>query len=83
MTISLNDDPEALLVLPPLDDHIEDKIILLRASRFDLPMPTGTTAERGAFWDQLISELPAYVHWLLNDFEIPSVTWFARGIIPI
>ncbi len=72
VTITLNDDPEALLVLPPLDDHIEDKIIILRASRFDLPMSTKTTEERCRFWDALISEIPAFLHWLLNHYELPE-----------
>jgi len=54
VTITLNDEPEALLVLPPLDEHIADKIILLRASRFTLPMPTDTTELRGKFWQTLV-----------------------------
>jgi len=72
VTITLNDDPEALLVLPPLDDHIEDKIILLRASRFDLPMPTGTSEERRKFQDTLLGEIPAFLHFLLHDYELPK-----------
>ena len=32
LSISLNDDPEALLVLPPLDEHLADKIILLKGN---------------------------------------------------
>lgn len=72
VTISVNDDPEALMVLPPLDEHVADKITLLRASRFDMPMPTGTTEEKEAFWNAMVAELPAFIHWLLNVFEIPE-----------
>lgn len=72
VTISVNDEPEALLVLPPLDDHVADKIILLRASRFDMPMPTGTTEEKDAFWQAMVAELPAFIDWLLNVYEIPG-----------
>ncbi|MFT5470268.1 MAG: hypothetical protein ACI8UO_005395 [Verrucomicrobiales bacterium] len=70
VSISLNDDAEALQVLPPLDDHIADKIILLRASRFDLPMETHTPELREAFGAKLRSELPAFIYWLLHEFEI-------------
>lgn len=70
VSITLNDDAEALQVLPPLDEHIADKIILLRASRFDLPMETHTPELREAFWEKLKSEIPAFIHWLLNEFEI-------------
>ncbi|CAN5842935.1 hypothetical protein BH11VER1_BH11VER1_22950 [soil metagenome] len=72
VSISLNDDPEALLVLPPLDEHIADKIILLRASCFDLPMPTDNTELKDKFWQTLIAEIPHYLHWLINEFVIPD-----------
>jgi hypothetical protein len=69
LTITLNDEPEALLVLPPLDDHVADKIILLRASRFPLPAPTETHEERTEFWNKITSEIPAFLHYLLNEYE--------------
>ena len=72
VTITLNDDPEAMMVLPPLDEHIEDKIILLRASRFDFPMPVATNAERTAFRKQLVREIPAFLHFLLHEWDIPD-----------
>lgn len=72
VSITLNDDAEAMMVLPPLDEHVQDKIILLRGSRFDFPMPMSTSAEQEAAWEQLKAEVPAYSHWLLNDFQIPA-----------
>lgn len=72
VSITLNDDAEAMMVLPPLDEHVQDKITLLRGSRFDFPMPMGTTAEQEAAWEQLKAEVPAYSHWLLNEFQIPD-----------
>jgi hypothetical protein len=72
VSITLNDDPEAMMVLPPLDEHVADKIILLRGSVFDFPMPMGTPAEQEAAWGQLRSEVPAYSHWLLNEYMIPD-----------
>ena len=71
LSISLNHDPEALMVLPPLDDHIADKIIILRASRFDLPMDTGTLETRAQFWQTLQDELPAFRHFL-RHLRVPS-----------
>ena len=40
VTISLNDEPEDLLVLPPLDDGIRDKLILLAITDGPPPRPT-------------------------------------------
>ncbi|MEM7478380.1 MAG: hypothetical protein AAF483_25640, partial [Planctomycetota bacterium] len=71
VTITLNDDPDSLQILPPFDDNIEDKIILLRASRFEMPMETHTTKLRKMFWKQLVSEIPAFLHWLIHDYQIP------------
>lgn len=72
LTISLNDEPERLLVLPPLADDVRDKIILLRASRFPFPMPVRTLAERQAFRDTLTGELPHFVDFLLHAEAMPE-----------
>ena len=72
VTITLNDCPEAMMVLPPLDQHIADKIILLRASTFTWPRPMATTSDRTGFHDLIISEIPAYLHWLLHEWQIPQ-----------
>ncbi len=81
VTISLNDDPESLKVLPPLDVNIEDKIILLRASRCPMPMPTNTTEETEAFWNALVADIPAYLRWLFEDFTIPEAKADPRYIV--
>jgi hypothetical protein len=72
ISITLNDDPEAMMVLPPLDQHIADKIILLRASAFQFPLPMHSTAERSAAFEQYMAEIPAYLHWLLHEWQIPE-----------
>jgi hypothetical protein len=64
LSISLNDEQENLMVLPPLDEHIMDKMIILRCQRNKMPMPTATPEQRKAFWQQLVDELPAYLDWL-------------------
>ncbi len=81
LTLTLNDEPEALLVLPPLDEHVADKILLLRASRFPLPMPTTTKDERAAFWKYLIGELPAFLHFLLHEYQVPDGFSDARYVV--
>jgi hypothetical protein len=72
ITITLNDDPESLLVLPPLNEDFADKLILLRASRFDFPQPITSTTEKERFERKLYSEIPAFLNWLLNAHQIPE-----------
>lgn len=71
VTITVNDEPENLMVLPPLDDSLADKLQLLRAFKCPMPMPTNTDEERATFWARLISELPAFVHFL-TTWTIPA-----------
>lgn len=69
LSITLNDEPENLMVLPPLDESLEDKVILLHAVW--QPLPTNTLAERKAFREKLTSELPAFIDWL-ESWKIPQ-----------
>jgi hypothetical protein len=71
LTISVNDEPENLMVLPPMDVSIEDKIILLKAVRKPMPWPTETDEQRGKFWAALMAQLPAFLDFLLS-WEIPT-----------
>ncbi|MCX6878703.1 MAG: hypothetical protein NTW21_33555 [Verrucomicrobia bacterium] len=72
ITISVNDDPESLMILPPLNEDIADKIILLRASRFEFPEPASTGDERARFASIIRDGLPAFIHWLLHSYKIPA-----------
>ncbi|QYM80694.1 hypothetical protein K0B96_08875 [Horticoccus luteus] len=71
VTITVNDEPENLMVLPPFDDSVADKIILLRANKRPMPMPTATYEERKAFMATLTAELPAFCHFL-SAYAIPA-----------
>lgn len=71
-TISINDDPDKMRVLPLLTPDMKDKVSLFLISPHALPLPTNTLAERAAFRDAIASELGAYAWWLLNVFEIPE-----------
>jgi len=77
MSMSLNDDPERLLVLPPLDDDVRDKIIILRVAKCEMPMPTSSEEEKELFWRTLVNELPAFLHHLEN-WTIPAEIADAR-----
>ena len=66
LTISLNEEPEDLQVLPPIDDSIVDKITLFKVEKKMMPMRTETNEEREAFWEKLGSELPAFVYFIMN-----------------
>ncbi|MBS0657907.1 MAG: ATP-binding protein [Verrucomicrobia bacterium] len=71
VVVTLNDEPEALGVLPPLNEDIHDKLILLRAQRAEMPMPTDTPERRAAFGRALREEMPAFLHYLAAS-EIPA-----------
>jgi hypothetical protein len=71
LSISLNDEPENLMILPPMDESITDKLMLLKVHHARMPMPTDTTDGRTAFWAALMAELPAFVAHLLS-WQIPD-----------
>jgi hypothetical protein len=50
---------------------MEDKLMLFRIGRPSKPFPTNTMAERKAYWNKLVSEIPAFLAFL-SDFQIPA-----------
>ena len=71
LSISVNEEPEHLMVLPPLDDSVKDKIILLQAFKKPMPMAAETDVEKEAFWNQLQQEIPAFLDYL-QHWQIPD-----------
>ena len=71
LSISLNDDEESLLVLPPIKDDVADKLILLRCMRSPSGFPTGTPELREEYWQRLMAELPAFIDYL-TKWPIPE-----------
>ncbi len=71
VSITVNNEPENLMVLPPLDESLLDKLMLFRAYRRPMPMPTDTNEERAEFLGTLHRELPAFVDFL-TGWRIPS-----------
>jgi hypothetical protein len=57
-----NDEPESLQVLPPIDDGLKDKILLLHCEKGKMPMPSATPAQRADFMDQLKADIPGLLH---------------------
>src|SRR5437763_4761724 len=75
ISLRVNDEPEAMMVLPPMSDSeqdsLSDKLFLLRARKVEMPMPTAEQHELEAFWNTLVSQLPAFINFLLN-WQIPE-----------
>ena len=68
MSISLNDEPENLQVLPPLDPSLMDKLIILRCVRHPLPWP-GPEIE--VLREIIDTELSAFAHYL-DGLTVPE-----------
>jgi hypothetical protein len=64
-TVSLNDEDENIRTLPPMDESIEDKVMLFKCNFVHLPLPSGEAIEAA-----IASELPGYVHHLLSEHQI-------------
>jgi hypothetical protein len=76
--VCCNETPENLSVIPPLEDGIEDKVILLRVSRIKTPMPAEKVDEKLAFAAAIRTELPAFIHYL-ESFTVPAILSDSRS----
>jgi hypothetical protein len=67
ITVSVNDEPENVAVVPPMDASIADKIFLFRCT------PVKLGADRKAIWDKVQEEVPLIRTWLLRNFlKVPK-----------
>lgn len=71
ITLSVNDEPENLMILPPLDVSLSDKITLLRCR------PAELSSDRAKNWKALAGELPALA-WRLERWSIPHALRCSR-----
>ena len=71
LSISVNDEAENLVMLPPLEDSIEDKIMLLKVDQAIMPMKSDSPKSRVEFWDGVRAEIPHFLHFIEN-YEIPE-----------
>jgi hypothetical protein len=72
LSISVNDSDEHLMVLPPMDQSLMDKIHLFRVYYNATPSNTWDDGEYQKWPEIIRSELPGYLHYLLNEFNIPA-----------
>lgn len=66
LSVSVNRENENLQIVPPLNASLADKVTLLDCDRADLGNDTPKTVAACR------AELPAFLWWLLNEFEIPK-----------
>ena len=68
MSLSVNQEPENLMVLPPIDDALTDKILILKCSKPS--PPPGHPEEMQALLLMVDQELAAFAHYL-DTLTIP------------
>lgn len=71
LTISLNDEAEKIVVLPPVDGDMFDKMMLFHARWFDWIVPVTTSEEKRAADERIARELPYFLRWLM-DWQAPK-----------
>jgi hypothetical protein len=71
LTLSVNEEPENLMILPPMDESLIDKITLILCGRATVG------SDRKKVWNTLAGELPAFAHWL-EEWPIPAKLRDAR-----
>jgi hypothetical protein len=81
LIICLNTEPDRICVMPSLDNDIQDKILILKAIKTDMPMKTNSLNQQQLFWKTLTDELPAFVDYLLNEFVMPEEMTDRFGVI--
>jgi hypothetical protein len=67
LSISINDNAEKLRALPPMNNDLADKVVLLKLrGGLSMPMPTNSDEEEARFVEAVRAQLPAFVYHLLN-----------------
>jgi hypothetical protein len=73
LTISVNDDREKLRSLPVITADFGDKVLIFHCASGPLPVITTNSIEnQREFREVMERELPCYLHWLLNVWEVPE-----------
>jgi hypothetical protein len=75
LVMCLNDDPHDLMVLPPLEDSIRNKFLILRVTSAAWPEEP---REFRAMMERCYAEIPAYLAWLEKEFTLPEALRSAR-----
>jgi hypothetical protein len=72
LMILVNDEPESLLILPPVDDSLDDKIMMLKVCENEESVRADTPAERAELNEVIDEQLPAFLGWLRYGFVVPK-----------
>lgn len=72
LTMSLNDEPDHLMCLPPMDESMKDKVILVKCSPVTIPYAPEQIDERQKWGERLYAELPAFLY-ALQRWPIPTL----------
>ena len=71
----MNDQPATLATLPPFDEGMADKFIILRGEDMQKG-PMAEETKEGGWYDRVKpmvdAELPAFIHFLLHEFKCPD-----------
>jgi hypothetical protein len=70
LLICCNYTEDSVSVIPDVDESTKNKISILHCARKKMPMPAGNGTQRDAFWNKLKLEMPAFIHYVLNEHEI-------------
>ena len=80
LIICLNNEPEKIIVLPPIDDDIADKMLLMMTYTHQFPRPMDTEPQKRAFFEEICAELPHLIYFLLEEFQIPKTMLGRFGV---
>jgi hypothetical protein len=69
LAIAVNNEPQHVRVLPELDPSLEDKIALIQTGMASVSVEE--TSDRDEFMRRILSEIPAFIHFLEEEFKIP------------
>ena len=72
LTMSVNDDADCITALPGLEDSIADKLMIFKCA------PATMIADYEENLSRFRVELPAFVHFLISQFQIPEDMRIAR-----
>lgn len=64
MVVCCNDEPESLKVLPVNNDGLQDKYLLLRAVKPEVPVEARTGEEREALRQKIRECIPGFLHYM-------------------
>lgn len=71
ISMSINDDPDALRMLPKLTPDFAEKVMLLKVRAYPPPMPTETPEQKRALQTVVQAEMPAFLDFLVN-LQVPG-----------